>query len=192
MKTCLHLVALSAEVAALVALVSIPLCNSLPLSDRCYSSTPREFSFGLASEQDELLSNLQYLRVDYTTKEHPERDSNPRQMISLKFNYDKRYERFAVTLPKHVLDIGVSFHFKNGLNRSSNAPRLSSWQFGDVLLSDVRLEDYRNYAFGFPALYYHPKPRLNGYAPYALAIGSGVWLAIVFLLWHCLWRRVGL
>lgn len=188
MKRCLHVLLLSIETAIIFAIAAVLYCNTLPMADACYLSEPTRFRVRLKRAERNDWAKLSSLRVDYTTREHPERDSHGSQMIYVKLTDQTRFETHEVELPCGAFAVGVSFHFADGATVEHACPELEEFAVGDHVVMTGDLIPYRNGRHGFDALYYVPRTICNGYFPIILKLSLLVMLGAGVLWSVALWK----
>ena len=116
------------------------------------------------------------MREDETTFAKPEWDRHGDQMIRIPVTASSVFDEHQVMLPKGALIVGVSFHFEDGKEFQHEPPPLAKFRIGSQSIDCSRLENYRNWAYNFPAWYYEPKPFFNGYLPQVLVLGCVIWI----------------
>ena len=185
-----HLAVLASELVVLFAIVAYYAVYRLPVANRSHLSCATQFAFRLDKPSDSDLSRLKAFRVDYTTIAKPERDRHADQMIRIPVTASNVFDEHQVMLPKGTLIVGVSFHFEDGKEFQHEPPPLAEFRIGSQSIDCSRLENYRNWAYNFPAWYYEPKPIFNGYLPCVLVLGCVIWiLAFVSGLFMCKSQR---
>lgn len=173
-----HLAVLASELVVLFAIVAYYVVYQLPVAKRSHFSSATQFTFRLDKARDCDLSRLKAFRVDYTTIAKPERDRHGDQMIRIPVTASNVFDEHQVMLPEGTLIVGVSFHFEDGKVFQHEPPPLAEFRIGSQSIDCSRLENYRNWAYNFPAWYYEPKPTFNGYSLHVLTLGCVIWILV--------------
>ena len=183
---CGHLLFLAVETAALLCLGGWLMIGALNYSKRIY--TPREslLDFKLESNQDELVENMNVIRVDYTDKGSDPVDDGTDfvagQSIKVEINSKNIYAWHQVRLPAGVFKIRINFMYKHGSEAFDPMPRLAQVKIDGKPIELSKLKSYYNGPWRFKGLIYEPDVVLKGYV-YEFVLGiSVVWLIIIFLL----------